>query len=647
MGKPYQSELDLLKLTYAWSQDHSVQPLASFLRATASRPLITIGSGGSFSSANFVASAHQRYAGQLAIPVTPLDATTTELDFRSIGAVLLSAGGKNPDVLGTLQHLVEREPLKLLVFCTSLGTPLLRQASKYKFIDCVEIETPAGKDGFLATNSLLATTVLFLRAYGEAFRAELDLPDRFDDLVYPFMTRSQLADGENSDDELWTRETIVLLHGPSTRSAAIDLESKFTEAALGNVQIADYRNFGHGRHHWLAKRGGSTGVIAFLSADDEATGSATIRLLPKNIPVRRIRTPFVGSVANLAILAQSFYLVNEAGRVKGIDPGRPGVPAFGRKIYHLKAAEYVHAQSKLSSANAAISRKIAASRLTGVERLAFWRDAYDAFTKRLVDARFRGLILDYDGTLCDLESRFHGLKDDLGKELVRVLRAGVLVGIATGRGQSVRNDLRKHVPEEYWPRVIVGYYNGGDLGTLAEDDHPNGEKRVRPAMMPIAVALRTDVLLTDLVECECRLPQIQVTPRNPEQAETAWKLLQQVVQRAAIPGVSVLRSSHSMDVLAPGVSKQAVVNHIAAILKENSPILCIGDRGQWPGNDFSLLAGPHSLSVDEVSCDSLSCWNLALPGHRGPQATLTYLRSLRANRMGARLTLPLDKGKRK
>ena len=48
---------------------------------------------------------------------------------------------------------------------------------------------------------------------------------------------------------LLERGTLVVLHGPDTRSAAVDLESKFVEAALGDIQTADYRNFAHGRHH--------------------------------------------------------------------------------------------------------------------------------------------------------------------------------------------------------------------------------------------------------------------------------------------------------------------------------------------------------------------------------------------------------------
>jgi hypothetical protein len=56
--------------------------------------------------------------------------------------------------------------------------------------------------------------------------------------------------------------------------------------------------------------------------------------------------------------------------------------------------------------------------------------------------------------------------------------------------------------------------------------------------------------------------------------------------------------------------------------------LCIGDKGHWPGNDCDILSTPYSLSVDEVSPDPKSCWNLAPAGHRCVQATDDYLRAL-------------------
>src|SRR5260370_29648479 len=47
------------------------------------------------------------------------------------------------------------------------------------------------------------------------------------------------------------RQHFIVLHSPSLDAAAWDLESKFSEAALGSIQVADYRNFAHGRHHWI------------------------------------------------------------------------------------------------------------------------------------------------------------------------------------------------------------------------------------------------------------------------------------------------------------------------------------------------------------------------------------------------------------
>ena len=80
-------------------------------------------------------------------------------------------------------------------------------------------------------------------------------------------------------ERLWCQETILVLYGAEGRIGAIDLESKFTEAALGNLHIADYRNFAHGRHHWLAKRGTSSGVLALVAPGDRDFSERKVRLI--------------------------------------------------------------------------------------------------------------------------------------------------------------------------------------------------------------------------------------------------------------------------------------------------------------------------------------------------------------------------------
>ena len=134
---------------------------------------------------------------------------------------------------------------------------------------------------------------------------------------------------------LWARPTTLVLHGPSTRVGAIDLESKFTEAALGHVQLADYRNFAHGRHHWLAKRSDTSAVLAFITDADRVLAERTLDLLPVDVPQARIVFDGSANAAMLASLLAALKITGWAGISRGIDPGRPGVPKFGRKLYHL------------------------------------------------------------------------------------------------------------------------------------------------------------------------------------------------------------------------------------------------------------------------------------------------------------------------
>ena len=213
------------------------------------------------------------------------------------------------------------------------------------------------------------------------------------------------------------------------------------------------------------------------------------------------------------------------------------------------------------------------------------------------------------------------------EQLVRVLDAGLYVGVATGRGKSVRQRLQEALPRQLWPSVIVGYYNGADVAFLENDARPDGSDTPCEALHDIANALTSNPILAQLVQFECRIHQIMIEVRRPTDFSRAWALVQQVVVASPMQ-VSLLRSSHSMDVIAPGVDKRRVVRRIRDVVGRNRDVLCIGDRGRFPGNDHQLLTEPNALSVDECSPSLKSGWNLAPLGYRGPAACVSYLRSL-------------------
>src|SRR5258706_14034164 len=84
----------------------------------------------------------------------------------------------------------------------------------------------------------------------------------------------------SSLQQMYTKSTWVVLFGGWGLPAAVDIESKFVEAALKNIQLADYRNFAHGRHHWLAKRPNETAVLALITPEEEKLARQTLDLLP-------------------------------------------------------------------------------------------------------------------------------------------------------------------------------------------------------------------------------------------------------------------------------------------------------------------------------------------------------------------------------
>jgi hydroxymethylpyrimidine pyrophosphatase-like HAD family hydrolase len=632
MAKPYASEMSRLADTFAWATSCDVSGLRKAVKTAGLSPLLAVGSGGSLSTANALVSLHQRCTGHLASVATPLESVASPLA-PNVSIWLLSASGGNVDILAAFHTLVAREPRQLGILCGNAASPLAAAAREHAYTDLIIHELPSGRDGFLATNSLLAFTALLARAYFDEFQ---ECSPKFD--VQAENVLNWLRDEERWQtwrkltNPLWNRNTTLVLHGPTTRVGAIDLESKFTEAAIGNLQIADYRNFAHGRHHWLAKRAAESAILAFVSEADQTLAQRTLSLIPAEIP--QVQLPIDGppETAMLLSLAAGLQITGWAGHARGIDPGRPGVPEFGRRLYHLPLPKRRVESSSITISDddaVAIERKsgLPIERLVWRGELQRWHNCLRLFRNNLNKASFSGVVLDYDGTIVDTRERFSPPRIEIANELIRILRLGVEVGIATGRGVSVRRDLRACIPSDLMSRVIVGYYNGAEVGTLEDDEIPDGASAPCDELRSLASALRVQSELADLAEQTDRRYQITLQARRPTTEKRLWDLAQQTLLLCNQGDVKVTRSSHSVDIVPAGVTKLDVLKRLRRGAND-VPILTIGDRGRWPGNDYELLCGPLSLSVDELSVDPSTCWNLAPRGQRGTMATLGYLRAL-------------------
>ena len=248
---------------------------------------------------------------------------------------MATAGGRNPDVLGGFQAIAAREPRRiprpLRIHGNSLGTSCRR--FPFSLILWNLISRPA-KTASWQPIRLWRRPYCSARAYANALDISLSFPRPF--LKLSEKPRRRILPCTNShaqfDGAVGGGKTLVL-HGPSTRSAAVDLESKFTEAALGNVQLADFRNFAHGRHHWLAKKALGHHRSHRVSHPRRTSRRACALwssfqkvwpLFPYEIPFSRI----------VRVLGRARPRLADSGpgrhRRGASDPGRPGVPRFGR-----------------------------------------------------------------------------------------------------------------------------------------------------------------------------------------------------------------------------------------------------------------------------------------------------------------------------
>lgn len=605
-------------------------------------PLLAVGSGGSFTTAAVAASLFRTASSNLAFAVTPQELSAQRSAIRQVSVLIATASGSNPDAIGALKTASVNDARGVVSLCTKINSKLAAEAAKHSVVFVEEFPIPSQGDGFLAVNSLWASTVLLTRAFQQASGSILNISKKLATVAGVSSWNGLIEKVAKDSEDIWQRKTTIVLYGPTSYAAAVDVESKLTEAALQNATLADYRHFAHGRHHWIAKHPDQTSIIAFVEDDERELADRTLSEIPSDVPVFRVNLTS-DALGMLKGLSYAFPLIAAAGEAVSIDPGRPGVPLFGRKIYRLNAYGNLapkHVQPPTRE-TIAIERKARCSiqHLKRRGTLKGWLTAYKGFIENLQAAKLSAVVFDYDGTLCSPAERRSGLRREVTSALTDLLDSGMPLGIATGRGKSVRESLQSSLPSRFWDQILVGYYNGGQIAPLSNSEMPDGTPQVSPELSDVWSELNSDKRLTQIASLEGRLHQITVETKNTRDVEECWELILPTMA-SVFPGkVKAVRSSHSFDIVPLNVTK---VNLMDVISKEHKGhTLAIGDMGFWPGNDSELLRHSLSLSVDEVSSDRNSCWNLASPGLSGVEATLEYLSRLRISKTGiARLKLP-------
>src|SRR5262249_50968665 len=182
-----------------------------------------------------------------------------------------------------------------------------------------------------------------------------------------------------------------------------------------------------------------------------------------------------------------------------------------------------------------------------------------SFKTAIEQQAFRAVVFDYDGTLSSSHRHENPPAEPVVQQLLRLLEGGVRIGIASGRGGSVQEHLRKLIPKSFWQDVRIGLYNCGQVSDLATLRPQNGETSEFLSHVTRIVG-RLKSLGVPIERIRPTQPyQVSVRFREGVQAASNWFVIADALRQAGLDLSLVVRSKHSVDILGPGVNKSHLV----------------------------------------------------------------------------------------
>ncbi len=601
----YAAQLALLADTYAQVRQTDLTPLETALAGVRRGQATFVGSGGALGVARLAAELHETRTRSLARAATPLELIGMP-PLAEHAVVLFSAGARHPDAAAAATAAL-RAGAHPVVLVTHRRASELPTVFSERELQVVSLPGLSGREGFLATNSVLAMAAATVAASGYRLPARL-----------PNLNPARFAP---------LRDQTIILYGPGLVSVATDLETRLSETGLSAAQVTDYRNFAHGRHTGLARRIERTTVVSLVDPSLGDLAERTLAVLPEKAHVIRLQSGLDWPFSALDLLVASMNAIAPSAEASGFDPGRPRVPRFGRRLYHLSSRRLI------SPAVGPVERKLSALGVGGPHDL---RRRYEKEAATWLEEfrvqRFLGFVFDYDGTVCATEARYELPAVGVREDLLQLLRGGAMLGFASGRGGSIHRDLRRWVPARYWGRIELGLYNGGR--SLRLDEELGGDAGQADAIAVAARRMRATPLAS-FAKLSVRGYQLGMVPRRTSglTVDALAQMAREVVSVPPALPLKVTASGHSVDVIPADSAKTRTLDRVVA--QAEGEVVAFGDQGQAGGNDFELLAATRwSLSVDRVSGDPTRCWNLDSRGERGPELLRRYLRAFNRLRDG-------------
>lgn len=339
--KPHFSDsLSHFEEVLTWAQDQDVSGLRSFLLRESHLPLLGISSGGASSPLHYACLLYGTANG-VGRAITPLEfASLSDNAVRNSKVLILSSSGHGTDPEYTGRRAFTLNPGRSACITTPGDDNILVPRAEKTGASAFVYDWPSfGCTGFVGCLNHIAIFGLVYKAFtGDSdFASKLPFrPDPDSNFIY----RTRAAGGEVKPFSSYKH--YIVLYGGYGEPAAVDLETKFHESGIASVQLADYRNFTHGRFIFESNNFDDTCIVlirtprekkfseqCILEAKgihkDKATGVLP-DLFPADMPVVLIDTGHDSALASIDLLMKSQVFFSAAADACGMDPFNPSNP---------------------------------------------------------------------------------------------------------------------------------------------------------------------------------------------------------------------------------------------------------------------------------------------------------------------------------
>ena len=258
-----------------------------------------------------------------------------------------------------------------------------------------------------------------------------------------------------------------------------------------------------------------------------------------------------------------------------------------------------------------------------------YQQAAREYYYRICNKNYRALVIDYDNTIHNKHEKVL-IESSIRQFLNEMLGKGIIIGIATGNGEFIQEELREYFDYQYHAAILVGYYNCGIISSLDK------EIRQSSGMNKIPLEFRLvkkyfyengfdEYIISEGFESDNPYELNFFSESGNIGVGYLKRLKEFIVTRTSL---KIMNSPHSFDVIPAWTSKPDLCKYISANGIPDDEILTMGDCGNKGESDYELLCRENSLSVNTVSNELYSCWKFTPEKCINLDATWYYLKTI-------------------